>query len=88
VLHTDDDDLRGEYQQLILEDDTDSEPSDVMDMSTRHRLRRVHERRSRTSDDTRFNIPTSSSTTLRKPSPELANARGQRTHGGKIRRWI
>lgn len=84
VLHTDNGDLIGEPQQFISDDDADSELSDVMDRSTRRRLRRVQERSSLILEDTGPVIP-KSSTVVRDSSPELAVSEARRTHHSKFR---
>jgi hypothetical protein len=88
VLHTDNEGLIGECQQLMSEVDADSELSDVMDRPTRRRLRRIRERSSRTLETGHPVIPISSSTLVKESSPEVADSLVQRTHHGKIRQWI
>ena len=86
VLQTGDDGFIEGRQQLMPEDDADSELSDVMDGSTQCRPRRVRTRKSRILDETHFDIPTSSSTVVRVSFPELADLWAERNHHhhGKI----
>jgi hypothetical protein len=84
VLLTGNEDLIGELQQLMSEGDADSELSDVMDRSTRRRLRRVQELSSRTLQETGPVIPKSSAV-ARGSSPEVAVSETRRTNHGRFR---
>jgi hypothetical protein len=88
VLHTENEGLIGECQQLMSEGDADSELSDVMDRPRRRRLRRARERSSRILEAGHPVIPMSSSTLVKESSPKVADSLVQRTHYGKIRQWI
>ena len=87
VLHSDNEDLIGERQKYMSEGDTDGEPSDVMDRSTRLYPMHVQERNPETQDDTGPMILTTS-TVARELSLGLAAPQSRRTHHGKFRKWI
>jgi hypothetical protein len=85
VLHTDNEEPIRKPQQHMSEDDTDSEPSGVMDRPTRRRPRRVQERNSQTLGDT-GPITLMTSPVVRELPTGLAASQSRRTHYGKFRK--